>query len=166
MIPEYFQSQNKAINLVALGINNGWIDATIHYRAYVDFGYNNSWRQLINDTQYSQLQEAYEAECKPLLQQCPGETGDDEACLNADNSCYENVEGVVEAGPPEYPDFDAYDIRQPSNDPYPPETYISYLQRTDIMSAIGAQVTYEDLGSAPMRRTTRLPIQVTILGHS
>lgn len=47
---DYFQSQNAAIasgslqgeklNLVALGINNGWYDPTIQYKAYVDFSYN------------------------------------------------------------------------------------------------------------------------------
>lgn len=156
---EYFQAQNQAISngtitgetidLVALGINNGWIDPTIQYQAYIDFGYNNSWRQLFNDTQYPQLQEAFETECAPLLGQCPGETGDDEACYNADESCYENVEGLVESGPPDYPDFDVYDIREPSDDPYPPEIYVSYLQRTDIMDAIGAQVTYEECPDAP-----------------
>lgn len=98
------------IDLVALGINNGWIDATIQYQAYVDFGYNNSWRQLINDTQYPALQQAYETECLPLLEKCPSLTGTDEACLNADDACYQYVEGVVENGPPDYPDFDVYDI--------------------------------------------------------
>lgn len=117
---EYFESQNKAISnntidgevidLVALGINNGWIDATIQYQAYIDFGHNNSWRQLINDTQYSELQQAYETQCLPLLEQCPDVTGTDAACLNADDSCYQYVEGVVENGPPDYPDFDVYDI--------------------------------------------------------
>lgn len=103
-ISEYFQNQNKAISngsvtgevidLVALGINNGWIDPIIQEQAYIDFAYNNTWRQLINDTQYAQLQEAYEIQCLPLLQQCPGETGTDTACLNADNACYDSVEGV------------------------------------------------------------------------
>lgn len=156
MGPEYFQSQNKAISngsvtgevidLVALGINNGWIDPIIQEQAYIDFGHNNTWRQLINDTQYAQLQEAYETQCLPLLQQCPGETGTDTACLNADNQCYESVEGVVENGDI---DFDVYDIRQPSVDPFPPETYVAYLQRPDIMKAIGAQVTYGECPDEP-----------------
>ncbi|KAL1849935.1 hypothetical protein Daus18300_013069 [Diaporthe australafricana] len=153
---EYFQTQNEAISdgsvtgetisLVALGINNGWIDPVIQEQAYVDFAYNNTWRQLINDTQYSQLQDAYETQCLPLLQQCPGETGTDTACLNADNACYEYVEGVVENGAV---DFDVYDIREPSNDPFPPETYVDYLQRPDIMKAIGAQVTYAECPDDP-----------------
>lgn len=156
---EYFETQNKAIangttegqtiDLVALGINNGWIDPVIQYEAYVDFGHNNSWRQLINDTQYTALHQAYQTRCLPLLEQCPSETGTDKACLRADDSCYDYVEGVVENGPPGYPDFDAYDIREPSDDPYPPETYVTYLQRPDIQKAIGAQVTYSECPDAP-----------------
>lgn len=156
MVLDYFQNQNKAISngsvtgevidLVALGINNGWIDPIIQEQAYIDFGHNNTWRQLINDTQYAQLQDAYETQCLPLLQQCPGEVGTDSACLNADNVCYDTVEGVVENGDI---DFDVYDIREPSADPYPPETYVAYLQRPDIMKAIGAQVTYGECPDAP-----------------
>lgn len=156
IVLDYFQNQNKAISngsvtgevidLVALGINNGWIDPIIQEQAYIDFGHNNTWRQLINDTQYAQLQEAYETQCLPLLEQCPGEVGTDSACLNADNVCYNTVEGVVENGDI---DFDVYDIREPSADPYPPETYVAYLQRPDIMKAIGAQVTYAECPDAP-----------------
>lgn len=39
--------------------------------------------------------------------------------------------------------------REPSNDPYPPETYVAYLQRADVMKAIGAQVTYSECPNAP-----------------
>ena len=105
IIPEYFQNQNDAIdagtlsaekiNLVALGINNGWIDATIQYGAYVDFAYNNSYRQLINESEYVSLKEEFETGCLPRLQACPGETGTDAACQDADDFCYENVEAYV-----------------------------------------------------------------------
>lgn len=153
---DYFQNQNEAISngmvigevikLAALGINNGWIDPIIQEKAYIDFAYNNTWRALINDTQYSQLQEAYETRCLPLLQKCPGVAGTDTACLDADNACYNLVEGVVENGAV---DFDVYDIRQPSVDPFPPETYVAYLQRPDIMKAIGAQITYGECPDEP-----------------
>lgn len=120
---DYFQAQNAAISngtitgdpidLIALGVNNGWIDPVIQYQSYVDYGYNNSHRQLINDSQYATLNSNYDELCLPLLELCPNETGDDEACLNADSSCYEYVEGVVETGLPDYPDFDVYDIVRP-----------------------------------------------------
>ena len=49
---QYSQSQNAAIkkgsvkgenlNLVALGINNGWFDGTLQYKAYIDYALNVS----------------------------------------------------------------------------------------------------------------------------
>lgn len=49
---QYFQQQNSAIakgtvkgqnlNLVALGINNGWFDGTLQYKAYIDYALNVS----------------------------------------------------------------------------------------------------------------------------
>ena len=102
---EYFEAQNAAIEsgslkaekikLVALGINNGWIDATIAYGAYVEFAYKNAYRQLINESDYVRLKEVYETGCVPLLQACPGETGTDAACQKADDYCYENIEAYV-----------------------------------------------------------------------
>lgn len=48
----FFEQQNTGIdngtikgehlNLVALGINNGWFDPTLQYKAYADFAYNVS----------------------------------------------------------------------------------------------------------------------------
>jgi hypothetical protein len=45
-------------------------------------------------------------------------------------------------------DFDPYDIRSPSRDPNPPETYVTYLARADVRKAIGAQVAY---GECPFK---------------
>ena len=55
----YIQEQNAGIaggsvsgeniHLVALGVNNGWIDPAIQEKAYIDFSYNNSYQQLIDD---------------------------------------------------------------------------------------------------------------------
>lgn len=59
---EYFLEQNAAIdagtvtgekiNLIALGINNGWIDPLLQYQAYPIFAYNNTYNQLVNERQY------------------------------------------------------------------------------------------------------------------
>lgn len=81
---------------MALGINNGWIDPTIQYGTYPDFAYNqNAYRQLINESQYESLKETYGTGCRVQLQNCPGETGNDTACLDADNYCYETVQSAV-----------------------------------------------------------------------
>ena len=49
-------------------------------------------------------------------------------------------------------DFDVYDIREPSNDPYPPETYSTYLQQPSVTSAIGAKATYTECPNAPYNK--------------
>lgn len=36
-------------------------------------------------------------------------------------------------------DFDVYDVRQPSNDRFPPNNYLAYLNRADIQKKIGAK---------------------------
>lgn len=50
----YIESQNnkidsgsingEKINLIALGISNGWYDPAIQYQAYVDYAYDNPYK--------------------------------------------------------------------------------------------------------------------------
>jgi carboxypeptidase C (cathepsin A) len=153
----YFESQNSAItsgsvtgqkiDLIALGINNGWYDPVIQYKAYVDFSYNNTYKSLISASQHTTYTNTYTSKCLPLLQKCTTTTGSNSACENADNTCYNDIEGPLSNA-----DFDVYDIREPSDDPYPPETYVNYLQSSAVMSAIGAQSTYAECPDAPYEK--------------
>ena len=53
----YLNEQNTAvsegsisgdkINLVALGVNNGWFDSLIQVKSLIDFNYDNSYKQII-----------------------------------------------------------------------------------------------------------------------
>lgn len=81
----------------------------------------------------------------PALKQCTAATGQDNACANAQNVCYRYIEGDIT----NQADFDVYDVREPSNDPYPPGNYESYLQRSDIRSAIGAKQQFEMCSNDP-----------------
>lgn len=154
----YFESQNAAIaqgtvtglpvSLVALGINNGWFDPIIQQKAYVDFSYNNTYKPLISSSEHSSYLSTYKSDCLPLLQQCSSTTGSNSACENADNTCYNEIEGPLS----EVADFDVYDIREPSNDPYPPSTYVSYLQSSAVVKAIGAKSTYAECPNAPYQK--------------
>jgi carboxypeptidase C (cathepsin A) len=154
----YFESQNAAIasgsvsgqniSLIALGINNGWYDPIIQQKAYVDFSYNNTYKALISASQHTSYLNTYTSKCLPLLQKCPAATGSNSVCENADNTCYNDIESPLS----EVANFDVYDIREPSNDPYPPETYVSYLQSSAVMSAIGAQSTYAECPDAPYEK--------------
>ena len=146
----YFQAQNKAIAsgsvsgqtipLVALGINNGWYDPILQYKAYVDYSYNNTYRSIISASQHTSYLNTYNTKCLPALQKCTAITGSNSACESAENTCYSDIEGPLS----EAANFDVYDIRAPSNDPNPPETYESYLQQSSVTKAIGAQSTYTE----------------------
>lgn len=140
----YFQSQNAAgkgekINLVALGINNGWLDSIYGYKAQIDFLHNNSWRNITSSSQNSQLLSAYNSDCLPALQQCQS-TNSNNDCVNALDTCENEVEGPAE----NTGDFNAYDVRQPSDSSDPPETYVSYLQSSTIQNKIGAKQKYQE----------------------
>ena len=154
----YFESQNAAIAagtvsghkipLVALGINNGWFDPILQYKAYIDYSFGNPYRPIINSTQRTAYTNRYTANCLPALKQCSSITGADPACMNADNVCYGQIEGPLTTAA----DFDVYDIRAPSNDPNPPSTYVSYLQDPAVAKAIGAQSKYQECPNAPYNK--------------
>ena len=162
---EYFEQQNAAITagtvkgqnikLVALGINNGWFDPTLQYKAYVDFSYNNTYKPIITAAQHTTYLNTYNSKCVPALNSCKA-SGSNGACQTADNTCYNSIEGPLSAtkangGVAAY-DFDVYDIREPSKDPYPPETYSSYLLQPSVTSAIGAKATYAECPNAPYQK--------------
>jgi hypothetical protein len=92
--------------------------------------------------------DSFTTECLPGLQNCTSlgvaENFDsDETCNIADNDCYSAVDtAIYSAG-----DFDPYDVREPSDDPYPPQNYVDYLARADVRTAIGAVGTYTDCSS-------------------
>ncbi|KAI0300722.1 carboxypeptidase-like protein S1 [Multifurca ochricompacta] len=139
----YFESQNAAIALgtitgvkvplVALGINNGWFDPTLQYKAYIDYSLSNPYRALITSSQASSYLSSYNQACLPALNTCIS-SGTNSACSNADKTCFNDIEGPISTA-----NFDVYDLRAPSQDPFPPETYVTYLQTASIQSAIGAQ---------------------------
>lgn len=149
---KYILDQNKAkagenINIVALGINNGWFDAKIQEPAYVSYLYNNSYKQLITKSQYDSYMSTYNSECLPALENCAS-SGTNSACRNADNTCYGAIEGPLAA----VADFDVYDIRAPKDDPEPPSNYLQYLQTSSVVKAIGAQSTYQECPNAPYNK--------------
>jgi len=126
--------------MIALGINNGWYDGLITLRNQIEFGHNNSYRQIITDNQYATYINAYENECAPLVGNSTTLTGNDAQYLRAFDVCFATIYNPITAGA----DFDIYDVREPAADPFPPNTYIDYLNDPAIMTAIGANHTYTD----------------------
>jgi len=90
---------------------------------------------------------SYTKNCLPALQKCIS-SGSNSDCSNADNTCYNDIEGPIS----EAADFDVYDVREPSNDPYPPETYATYLTSSSVMKAIGAKQTYQECPNGPYNK--------------
>lgn len=162
---DYFESQNAAITkgtvkgqdikLIALGINNGWFDATLQQKAYVDFAYNNTYKPIITAAQHTTFIDTYNKKCAPALAKCSS-SGSNANCETSVNECYNDIEGPLtttsaNGGAAAY-DFDVYDVRQPSKDPYPPESYSSYLLQPSVTSAIGAKATYTECPDAPYNK--------------
>lgn len=83
----YFEQQNQAIkagsvvgqrvDLVALGINNGWYDAVIQEREEIEYYYKNSYYPLINESTYESLVTGYYNICLPALNNCTSAYGTD-----------------------------------------------------------------------------------------
>lgn len=156
----YIQQQNAAIksgsvtgeniNLIGLGVNNGWVDSAIQEKAYIDFSYHNSYKQLISSSQRARFLSAYNSSCLPAIKKCY-QTGTNADCTNADSVCANNIEGPISSSG----DFDVYDIRQPADDPYPPKTYSTYLSDPKVVKAIGARTNYKECPNGPYNKFSR-----------
>ncbi|KAI1138282.1 putative carboxypeptidase S1 [Hypoxylon sp. FL0543] len=134
--------RGEEIHVVALGISNGWFHAGIQERANIEYMYNNSYRQIINESFHGQLVLKYDTEVKPAIDKCLT-TGTEQDCAAAWMSYNDDLEmPMVNALHEKSPDFYLGDIR----DPYmrPPSTHVAYLQRADIQKALGAMVNYTD----------------------
>ncbi|KAK4663742.1 hypothetical protein QC763_611100 [Podospora pseudopauciseta] len=151
-IVRFIQQQNKVvdqnvsnavkIDIIALGINNGWVDPKLQFPAYLDFGLTNNYRQLVNQSQYSTGITLYQQRCVPALQNCTVTTGTAEDCNHAHNTCYDAL-GLFTV---ELQRFDLYDVRRVDTWTGIPGTdmYHEYLARSDVKDAIGAQRDYTE----------------------
>lgn len=144
----HFQEQNSAvasgaiqgeqINLVALGINNGWYDAKIQYRSYMEYAFKNSYKPLINETFYKQLVADYDVDCGSLLDSCAKDTNNDEACNDADQKCMQTFQTQIEQSGT----WNPYDIRQQDSGEGPGGNWLDYLNNPEIQRKIGANGTF------------------------
>lgn len=126
------------------------LNIVIQDKAYIDYGLNNKYKKLINESRAEAFYESYEKDCRPYLLKCNSLVGEDDACVTADNNCGNAILGpMIE----DTVDFDYYDVRAPAQDPFPPETYVSYLHRPDVVKAIGAQGNFTECGDSPIRST-------------
>ncbi|KAF2743562.1 putative carboxypeptidase S1 [Sporormia fimetaria CBS 119925] len=152
----YIQEQNAAgkgehVNIVALGINNGWYDSEIQELSYIPYSYNNTYKQLIDKKQYDELMLSYTDDCLPDLRRCQGSASDLD-CGNADRVCYAVIDNTIYQAAPS---FDVYDIRAAVDNPEPPKNYLDYLDDPAIKKAIGARTTYQECPDGPFDKFQR-----------
>jgi carboxypeptidase C (cathepsin A) len=147
-------SRNKTIeiHLSSLGIVNGCVDDLIQAPFYPVMAVNNSYGLTAINPIRAQLAAASfgaQGGCKDLIEQCrlavdaqdPDHDGDvaevNSICASAYNSCNTNVL---------QPYFDAgrsvYDIGHYLPEPFPPSTYLEYLNTASTLQAIGSPVNF------------------------
>ncbi|KAF1989946.1 putative carboxypeptidase S1 [Aulographum hederae CBS 113979] len=131
--------KGEEINLVALGVNNGWFEPYIAYKAHIDFSFNNTHKRVIDEGQHTRYMNALNGRCKQLIDSCAVSEGRN-GCAQAQQLCGAQIESPISYAN----DFNVYDIRAPRDDPNPPPTYTGYLQRPDVIKKIGAQSEYVD----------------------
>ncbi|KAJ7644874.1 alpha/beta-hydrolase [Roridomyces roridus] len=156
---EYFDIQNNLIaagklsgvkiNLQALMINNGWIDPLIQNREYITFAQNApGYGALVSASTVTRMNTTYyeSGGCLAQQQNCynaGNTTSSNNICSNADNFCASLFSSAVG-------NRDAYDLRQGSDAPFPPEDYVDYLGLASVKKAIGAtSSSYSECPDAP-----------------
>jgi carboxypeptidase C (cathepsin A) len=145
-------NQTLEINLVSLGIINGWIDLIVQSPFYPRFAYNNTYGiQAISLADELNAANAFLAAdgCEQLTLSCrtaearsdPLDLGNVEAvnsaCSQAQAYCESNV-----LGPYTISGRSVYDISQNVLDPFPDSHYLEYLNTRAVQQAIGAPVNY------------------------
>ncbi|KAH7342924.1 Alpha/Beta hydrolase protein [Rhexocercosporidium sp. MPI-PUGE-AT-0058] len=140
------------IKLASLGIVNGCVDDLIQAPFYPAMAVNNTFGlSAINPTRARLASASFSSEggCAELIRQCraavtsqdPNNEGDvsvvNSICSHAYSTCSANV---IE------PYFDAgrsiYDIAHFIPDPFPPNTYLEYLNTASVQAAIGSPVNF------------------------
>ena len=146
------------IRLTSLGIIQGCVDDAVQGRYYPIFAYNNTYgiHAISLQDELNAAGSFLAADgCKQKIQLCrdaasvmdPLNNGDvskvNELCQTAQQSCNDRV-----VGPYQNSGRGVYDIAQPAADPFPPSTYLEYLNSADVQAAIGTPVNYTQSNSA------------------
>ena len=146
------------IHLASLGIMQGCVDDMIQGRFYPIFANNNTYNiQAMPLVQQQNAANSYlgAGGCEELIQSCraavtsmdPNNDGDvaevSQACSNAQTSCEDNVLAPYIAS-----GRNVYDITQQMPDPFPPSTYLEYLNTAEVQAAVGAMVNYTQNNNA------------------
>lgn len=146
------------IRLSSLGIMQGCVDDLVQGRFYPIFANNNTYGiQALSLTDQQAVASSFLSAngCQQLIESCrnavtaqdPQNEGDvasvNQICANAQNTCNNEVFGPYYSS-----GRDVYDITQNMPDPFPPSTYLEYLNNADVQAAIGVAVNYTQTNAA------------------
>ena len=146
------------IRLASLGIMQGCVDDLVQGRYYPLFAYNNTYgiqavslldeltaaNRFLSATGCQQSIQACRNAAKSMDPQAEGDVAAvNQVCQGAQNNCNNNV-----LAPYTKSGRDVYDIAQMMPDPFPPNTYLDYLNSGNVQDAIGAAVNYTETNGA------------------
>ncbi|KAL8697357.1 MAG: hypothetical protein Q9201_007159 [Fulgogasparrea decipioides] len=151
------KNKTLEIRLASLGIMQGCVDDLVQAKFYPLFANNNTYgikALSLADQQNAASSFLGANGCQQQIQSCrnavssldPDNEGDvnsvNQICKNAQTSCYQNVlSPYVSSG------RSVYDITQMVPSPFPPSTYLEYLNTVELQSAIGVAVNYTESNS-------------------
>jgi len=142
--------KGQTVNLVALGVNNGWINPYDSYKGMIDFAADNNHKNLINKQTAKQLNAKLTNNCLPALKTC-WQSGTNSACSKASMVCKNGIESrIAMTG-----SFNVYDVRKKSYPKFPPQTYEKYLQQPAIMKKIGAGKKFNECPRTVQQRFSK-----------
>ncbi|KAI4129133.1 MAG: hypothetical protein LQ338_002368 [Usnochroma carphineum] len=142
------------IRLASLGIMQGCVDDLVQAKFYPMFANNNTYgieALSLVDQQNAASSNLGANGCQQRIQSCrsaviakdPDNEGDvdsvNQICKDAQIACYETVlSPYVNSG------RSVYDITQMVPSPFPPSTYLEYLNTVELQSAIGVAINYTE----------------------
>ncbi|KAL8969836.1 MAG: hypothetical protein Q9183_001801, partial [Haloplaca sp. 2 TL-2023] len=151
------QNGTLEIRLASLGIMQGCVDDLVQARYYPIFANKNTYgikALSLEDQQNAASSFSSATGCQHQIQACrdtvssmdPDNEGDvpsvNKICKDAQLACHESLIGpYLKSG------RSIYDITQTDPSPFPPSTYLEYLNTPDLQSAIGVAVNYTESNS-------------------
>ncbi|PLW42980.1 hypothetical protein PCASD_04728 [Puccinia coronata f. sp. avenae] len=154
---QFFRAQNAliqakklqahVIQVTSLGINNGWFDPYVQYQSYYDYAQSkfNHVVDMANPATLAVVKTALNTKkgCLAQLKNCAN-NGSNDVCQDADNFCAQHVTA------PLLGNRSPYYFPHGKNDPFPSLSFLRYLDRWDVMRAIGAESKFmacqDDIG--------------------
>ncbi|KAL6717518.1 hypothetical protein ACLMJK_005433 [Lecanora helva] len=153
-----FSNKTLDIHLASLGIMQGCLDDLVQGPFYPIFANNNTYgiqALSLTDQQTAASSFLNANGCKEQIQTCraaaalkdSSNEGDvpavNQICKDAQTTCNNEV-----IGPFTNSGRNPYDITQKKPDPFPPSTYLEYLNSAEVQAAIGVATNYTESNTA------------------